>query len=199
MLANGEIDVMPGIWVRPYWFSTIQMSAPYFTGTVGLVVRDERREEFADVEALRRARGLKVGVPLDASQLAVSLQRYFGGSRVDVVTFGSTADFFAKRPREIDAFLTPAEGAAAFTLLHPEFTVVVPQPNPVKLPYAIGLAPDAERLADAVNEWIVFAQSEGAITRAYDYWILGQGAGRAGPRWSILRNVIGWRPADERR
>jgi hypothetical protein len=69
----------------------------------------------------------------------------------------------------------------------------------VKLPYAIGLAPDAERLADAVNEWIVFAQSEGAITRAYNYWILGQGAGRAGPRWSILRNVLGWRPADERR
>jgi Na+/H+-dicarboxylate symporter len=199
MLANGEIDVMPGIWVRPYWFSTIQMSAPYFTGTVGLVVRDERREEFADVDALRRARGLKVGVPLDASQLAVSLQRYFGGSRVNVVTFGSTADFFAKRPREIDAFLTPAEGAAAFTLLYPEFTVVVPQPNPVKLPYAIGLAPNAERLADAVNEWIVFAQSEGAITRAYNYWILGQGAGRAGPRWSILRNVLGWRPADERR
>ena len=81
MLANGAIDVMPGIWVRPYWFSTIQMSAPYFTGTVGLVVRDERREEFADLDALRRARSLKVGVPLDASQLAVSLQRYFGGSR----------------------------------------------------------------------------------------------------------------------
>ena len=54
---TAQIDVMPGIWVRPYWFSTIHMSAPYFTGTVGLVVRDERREEFADARrAAARAR-----------------------------------------------------------------------------------------------------------------------------------------------
>jgi hypothetical protein len=37
------------------------------------------------------------------------------------------------------------------------------------------------------------------VTRAYDYWILGKGADNRGPRWSILRNVLGWRPADERR
>ena len=199
MLAGGEIDVMPGMWVRPYWFGSVHMSDPYFTGTVGLVVRDERRDEFARVQDLRGRRGLKVGVPLDVTQLAASIERYFGRSGAELVTFESAATFFEKHPPDIDAFLMPAEGAAAFTLLHPEFTVVVPQPEPVKLPYAFGLAPDAERMADAVNEWIVFASSEGAITRAYDYWILGKGADARGPRWSILRNVIGWRPADERR
>jgi ABC-type amino acid transport substrate-binding protein len=100
---------------------------------------------------------------------------------------------------DIDAFMMPAESAAAFTLLHPEYTVVVPQPDPVKLPYAFGTANGAEDIADAVNEWIVFALSEGMVTRAYDYWILGKGADNRGPRWSILRNVLGWRPADERR
>jgi ABC-type amino acid transport substrate-binding protein len=199
MLAGGEIDIMPGMWVRPYWFGSVHMSDPYFTGTVGLVVRDERRDEFARVQDLRGRRGLKVGVPLDVTQLAASIERYFGRSGAELVTFESAATFFEKHPPDIDAFLMPAEGAAAFTLLHPEFTVVVPQPDPVKLPYAFGLAPDAERMADAVNEWIVFASSEGAITRAYDYWILGKGADARGPRWSILRNVIGWRPADERR
>jgi hypothetical protein len=137
-----------------------------------------------------------VGVPLDARQLAVSLGRYFGDAPVDVVEFESAGKFFEGPHPEIDAFLMPAEGAAAFTLLHPEFAVVVPQPDPVRLPYAFGLAPSAERMADAVNEWIVFAQSEGAIQRAYDYWILGRGAERKTPRWSILRNVLGWRPAE---
>jgi Na+/H+-dicarboxylate symporter/ABC-type amino acid transport substrate-binding protein len=199
MLANGEIDVMPGMWVRPYWFQSVHMSTPYFTGTVGLVVRDERREEFAGVESLRGRRGLRVGVPLDARQLAVSLGRYFGDAPADVVEFESAGKFFEGRHPEIDAFLMPAEGAAAFTLLHPEFAVVVPQPDPVRLPYAFGLAPNAERMADAVNEWIVFAQSEGTIQRAYDYWVLGRGAEKKTPRWSILRNVLGWRPAEDRK
>ena len=75
----------------------------------------------------------------------------------------------------------PAEGGAAFTLLHPEFTVVVPQPDPVKLPYAFGLAPDAERMADAVNEWIVFAQSEGAIRAPTTTGFSGSGAEDTAP------------------
>ena len=94
--------------------------------------------------------------------------------------------------------LPPAEGASAATLLHPEFTVVVPQPDPVRLPYAFGMAQEAENVSDATNEWIEFAASEGSIQRAYRYWALGQGAEFRGPRWSILRNVLGWRPADER-
>jgi len=199
MLAGGEIDVMPGMWVRPFWFGSVHMSSPYFTGTVGVVVRDERRGEFASVEALRRRRGLKVGIPLDTRQLAFSIDRYFGGADAEFVVFKSAGEFFAGGQSGVDAFLMPAEGGAAFTLLHPEFAVVVPQPDPVRLPYAFGLAPDAERMADAVNEWIVFAQSEGMVQRAYDYWVLGRGAEDRRPRWSILRNVLGWRPADERR
>jgi ABC-type amino acid transport substrate-binding protein len=62
----------------------------------------------------------------------------------------------------------------------------------VKIPSAFGLARDADDLADAVNEWVVFATNEGLIQRAYDYWILGQGAEDRGPRWSILRDVLGW-------
>ena len=198
-LADGACDVIPGMWVRPYWFSSVQLSQPYLTGVVGLMVRDERRDEFADIARLRRAKGLKVGVPIDAALLEVSSGRYFGGEGVEFVTFDSSAAFFEGMHTDIDAFLMPAESAAAFTLLHPEYTVVVPQPDPVKLPYAFGTANGAEDIFYAVNEWVVFASSEGMITRAYDYWILGKGADNRGPRWSILRNVIGWRPADERR
>jgi len=150
-------------------------------------------------DALRRRRGLKVGIPLDTRQLAFSIDRYFGGADAEFVVFKSAGEFFAGGQSGVDAFLMPAEGGAAFTLLHPEFAVVVPQPDPVRLPYAFGLAPDAERMADAVNEWIVFAQSEGMVQRAYDYWVLGRGAEDRRPRWSILRNVLGWRPDDERR
>jgi hypothetical protein len=45
---------------------------------------------------------------------------------------------------------------------------------------------------NAVNEWIVFAKSEGAVQRAYDYWVLGKGAEEKRRRWSIMRDVLGW-------
>jgi Na+/H+-dicarboxylate symporter len=192
MLADGVIDVMPGTWYRPFWFPSLRLSAPYMTGTMALGVRDERRHEFASVEALHRSHGLKIGVPLDITQVKYSMERYFGDADVEFVTLETWQPFFEGRHPELDAFLVPAENGSAWSLLHPEYTVVVPQPDPVKVPTAFGLALDADDLADAVNEWVVFATNEGMIQRAYDYWILGQGAGEKHPRWSIVRNVLGW-------
>jgi len=30
------------------------------------------------------------------------------------------------------------------------------------------------------------------VQRAYDYWVLGRGAEEKGPRWSIMRDLLGW-------
>ena len=91
----------------------------------------------------------------------------------------------------------PAESGAAWTLIHPDYTVVVPQPDPVELPTAIGVARGAGELLDVVDEWVLYATSEGITDRAYEYWILGRGAEDRPPRWSILRDVLGWgRPLD---
>jgi Na+/H+-dicarboxylate symporter len=192
MLADGVIDVMPGTWYRPFWFPYLRLSAPYMTGTMGLAVRDERRHEFGSVDALHRSHGLKIGVPLDTSQVKYSMERYFGGTNVEFITLEFWQPFFEGQHPELDAFLLPAENGSAWSLLHPEYTVVVPQPNPVKVPSAFGLALDAGDLTDVVNEWVIFATNEGMIQQAYDYWILGQGAGGKYPRWSIVRNVLGW-------
>jgi hypothetical protein len=31
-----------------------------------------------------------------------------------------------------------------------------------------------------------------SYNRAYDYWIMGVGAEEEKPRWSVVRNVLGW-------
>jgi len=181
MLAGGEIDIMPGMWVRPYWFSSVHMSDPYFTGTVGLVVRDERRDEFARVQDLRGRRGLKVGVPLDVTPAGGQYRSVFRPLGRGAGHLRVRGDLLREAPAGHRCLPHACRGRRRVHAAPPEFTVVVPQPDPVKLPYAFGLAPDAERMADAVNEWIVFASSEGAITRAYDYWISREGSRRARP------------------
>jgi len=183
---------MPGVWYRPYWFSSLRLSKPYFIGTIGLAVRDNRRQEFAEVARLRESRGLKVGVPLDSSQIATSMEWYFRGSDVEFVVVEFWESYFEGKHPELDAFLMPAEHASGWTLLYPHYAVVVPQPGPVRVPSAFGVAPDAPALLALVDEWVVFADNAGLIQEAYDYWVLGQGAGNTEPRWSIIRNVLGW-------
>jgi Na+/H+-dicarboxylate symporter/ABC-type amino acid transport substrate-binding protein len=191
-LAEGKIDLMPSMWVRPFWFSSVRLSEPYLTGTMALITRDERRHDFASVEALHRSRGLKIGVPLDASQVKASLQRYFGDADVQFVPMDSPLAFFEGRRPELDAYLMPAESGAAATLLFPQYTVVVPEPNPMTLPIAFGMPLHSDDLAGVVNTWIVFARSEGSIQRAYEYWVLGKGAEPRRRRWSFMRDVLGW-------
>ena len=192
LLREGVIDVMPGVWYRPYWFSTLRLSTPYMTGTVGLAVQDGRRDEFTRIQSLRDSRGLRVGVPLDASQIRTAMERYFGGSDVEFVVVEDWHPFFRGRHPDVDAFLMPAENASGWSLLHPEYTVVVPQPNPVHIPSAFGMARDAGELLDMVNEWVVFADSAGLIREPYKYWVQGEGITDTKPRWSIIRNVLGW-------
>jgi Na+/H+-dicarboxylate symporter len=191
-LAGNVIDVMPSVWYRPYWFPSLRLSEPYLIGTMALVVRDERRQEFASVAALHRSRGLKIGVPLDTNQVRASIMRYFGDSDAQFVPLESSAPFFEGRHPELDAYLMPAESGSAMTLLHPEYSVVVPQPDPVTIPTGFGTALHSGDLVEAVNEWIVFAKGEGMVKRAYDYWVLGKGAEEKRRRWSIMRDVLGW-------
>jgi hypothetical protein len=120
------------------------------------------------------------------------MQRYFGGSDTEFVTVPFWKPFFEGKHPEIDAFLMPAEHASGWTLLHPEYTVVVPQPDPISLPEAFGVALQSDDLASVINEWIVYARNAGIISRAHEYWITGQGAKSTEPRWSIMRDVLGW-------
>jgi Na+/H+-dicarboxylate symporter len=190
MLATGEIDVMPGMWYRPYWFSSLQLTEPYFFATIGLATRDERRHDFDTIEELRQLKGLEIGVPLDVSQIAYTMNRYFGDADVEFVTTEFWQGYFEGNYPELDAFLMPAEHAAAWTLLHPQYTVVVPQPNPVRIPTAFGVAMEADDLPRVIDEWVVYAINAGIVDQTYAYWITGQGAQITEPRWSILRNVL---------
>lgn len=192
MLASGDIDVMPGMWYRPYWFEFLQLSDPYFTTTIGLVTKDARRHEFDSLMKIREARGLIIAVPLDITQIQHSLERYFGDADAEFVTVEHWQEYFEGKHPEVDAFILPAEHASAWTLLHPSYSVVVPQPDPVKLPEAFGVALGADELARVVNEWVVFATNAGIVDRTSDYWISGKGAKNEQPRWSIMRNVLGW-------
>jgi ABC-type amino acid transport substrate-binding protein len=91
----------------------------------------------------------------------------------------------------VDAIFDQAEEGAAWTILYPEYSLVVPQPTSF-LPVAYAVAHSNEELLKAVNTILLIEQSNGRVDEFYRYWMLGEGSRiREIPRWSVLRDVLG--------
>jgi ABC-type amino acid transport substrate-binding protein len=91
-----------------------------------------------------------------------------------------------------DAVVLPAERGSVMSLLHPKYTVVVPEPGVVKIPLAYPVARRDQEFAAFLNSWIELKRRDGTIETLYEHWILGKQSNRRAPRWSIMRNVLGW-------
>lgn len=76
--------------------------------------------------------------------------------------------------------------------MYPQFSVVVPRPSRVAAPVGFALPQDARELATFVDTWVRLKKKDGTLDRLYANWILGQGAKPHEPRWSVIRNVLGW-------
>ncbi|MBW2472076.1 MAG: hypothetical protein JRE18_08365 [Deltaproteobacteria bacterium] len=85
-----------------------------------------------------------------------------------------------------------AERGSAWTLIHPEYSVAIPQPDVLAAPVSIAMARDAERLSHFINVWLRLKREDRDLDELYQYWILGRGAEPRQPRWSIIRDVLGW-------
>jgi len=72
------------------------------------------------------------------------------------------------------------------------FHAVVIKPQTHKIPLAYPIAGGDKVLADIINKWIYLVKDGPSYKRKYDYWIMGIGAEKKKPRWSVLRDVLGW-------
>ena len=91
-----------------------------------------------------------------------------------------------------DAVVMPAERGSVLSLLHPKYTVVVPAPGIVKIPLAYPVTRRDHEFAAFLNTWIELKRRDGTIDALYSHWILGKQASKRKPRWSIMRDVLGW-------
>ena len=99
---------------------------------------------------------------------------------------------FVERRTPLDAMLTSWERACAWSLLHPEFSPVVPEPRPGLTALAYVLPRDEPELRRVVDTWIGVVRGNPRFASAREYWILGQATRQKKKRWSIGRDVLGW-------
>lgn len=187
-LNQGQIDIaMSGLLMSPSRLEHVRF-IPYVEQTFGLVMPDERRSEFDTVRKVTSRSGLVVALVGD---------EFFRRRLVDRltdarVTLLDSVDEFTARRDEYDLMITTAESGSAWTLLHPEYAVVVPSDLQLQLPAGYAVAADQEELARFLSGWVTLNRANGRLDGLYDHWVLGIDAEPRQPRWSVIRDVLGW-------
>jgi Na+/H+-dicarboxylate symporter len=191
LLAMGRIDVaMTGVLVTPERAGEILFSEPYLDETLAFVVKDQLREEFSSWPTIRGLGAFPVTIP-DSPYYIDRVKSRAPALKLQVAdTFKQIED--GLKMGTLDAVVLPAERGSVLTLLHPKYTVVVPEPEIVKIPLAYPVARRDQEWVQFINTWIELKRRDGTIGALYDHWILGKQAAKREPRWSVIRNVLRW-------
>lgn len=193
-LEQGRVDVvMAGVLLTTLRASRVEFSPPYLDEVLAFVVPDHRRAEFSDAAWVRAQEGLRVGVP-DLPYVEQLVAREFPKATIVPLPLNDVETHLAGKGEQehLDAVCLTAERGSFLTLLHPAWSVAVPHPLEIRLPLAYPVARHDLEMARFLGLWIELKRKDGTIRALYDHWILGKDAKARRPRWSILRDVLGW-------
>ncbi|MDJ0895624.1 MAG: cation:dicarboxylase symporter family transporter [Alphaproteobacteria bacterium] len=184
-IAMTQFPVIPSVAIR------VDLTDSFKRSTVALLLHDYLREEFATWNELRDFPGLRVGM------YGFDFTQWFARRELPDATLVPMRDAAELGERidaglsELDVVLNGAEEAAAWTILHPYYSVVVPRP--VKsFPVGYALPRGSPVLLKVANAWLALAQQDGTIDRLHAYWVEGKISSVKPPRWSVIRDVLGW-------
>ena len=191
LLAAGRIDLaMTGMVVTPERAGALLFSQPYLDETFAFIVKDHLREEFSGWAQIRELGSFPVAIPDSPYYIEGVKAR---APMLNLHVMGSVKQIEdGLKKGSLDAVVLPAERGSVLTLLYPKYTVVVPEPGLIKIPLAYPVAKGDQSFASFLNTWIELKRRDGTIDALYGHWVLGKEAGKSEPRWSVMRNVLGW-------
>ena len=189
-LNDGYCDVaMISLPITPLLAEKINFSVPLENYTLAFLVKDRLRNQFSQWRNLQALPSLKIALPTDINYYEAKIRGFLPNA--DIISIDSKEDFLNAEDPSADAFVTVAEIGAAWTILYPQYTISIPKPI-LAIPAAYGLPYEEQSLLNVVNAWLQLKQQDGTIRSLYDYWIQGKTSEVEPPRWSIIRNVLGW-------
>jgi Na+/H+-dicarboxylate symporter len=191
LLAEGRVDLaMGGVVVTPERAGEMLFSQPYLDETLAFVVKDHLRGNFSTWGEIRELGSFPVAIPNSPYYINHVKSR---APALKLAPLDGMSEIEARLKQEtIEAVAMPAESGSVLTLLYPKYTVVVPEPEVVKIPLAYPVARRDQNWVQFINTWIELKRRDGSIDALYRHWILGKQDGKRQPRWSIMRNVLTW-------
>ncbi|TWT46358.1 Proton glutamate symport protein [Thalassoglobus neptunius] len=187
-LDSHEVDVaIGGLIMKPARLLRVGFTEPYQTATISVVLKDHRRDEWISWEDAGSYKELRLGVV--SPDLLAPAKHFIPNA--EIVAVDSYQDFFHGRLEDVDGLMIAAEQGAAWTVLYPEYTTVIPRPA-IQRPVGFAVQRDDIDWINSLNRWLDIERLDGTLDRLERYWIEGGGAKDRTPRWCILRDVLHW-------
>jgi ABC-type amino acid transport substrate-binding protein len=189
-LETGEIDVaVGGLMIKPERLLRVGFTQPYQAATMAVVLPDHRRGEFDTWDDPHMPADVRLGVVYE--DLAVAARRHLPG--IEIVVIDSFHSFFSGQRNDLDGLIIAAEEGAAWNVLCPEHTVVVPTPV-TKRPVGMAVRSSDTDWLRFLDRWLDFVRLDGSLDRLGRYWVEGGGTQERAPRWCVMRDVLHWLP-----
>ncbi len=171
LLSSGYLDLTTGIPVIPDNMKEFTLTVPYSQQNIAFIVKDKRRAEFTHWQKLLKRDDLIVGIP-EIFFYEDAINRYFTHGKAWEIT--TPRLFFRDKYQHIDGMLLGAATASAWTLLYPNYTVVVPKPRRAPLSMAFPINRNDHAFELFMRNWIQMKQQSTTLDQLFDYWIAGK-------------------------
>jgi Na+/H+-dicarboxylate symporter len=170
LLASGYLDITSGVPIIPDNMAQFTLTVPYSEQTVAIVVKDERRAEFTRWENILKREDLTLGIPETFFYKNAVERNFTNGKAWEIST---PRLFFKEEYQHIDAMIFGAAASSAWTLLNPDYTVVVPKPELAPLYMAFPINKNDHAFELFMRNWIAMKQQSKTIDKLFNYWIKG--------------------------
>ncbi len=171
MLGSGYLDMTSGVPVIPDNMQRFTLTIPYSEQTVGFLVKNNRRAEFTHWQEIISRSDLTIGVP-ETFFYKDEIQRHFVNGRAWEIS--TPRLFFREEYQHIDAMLFGAAAASGWSLLYPNYTVVVPTPKQPPINMAFPINENDQAFELFMRNWLEMKKQSGKLEQLFNYWIQGQ-------------------------
>lgn len=180
--------VMTGVVANAERYRDWPVSLPYLEVSPAILVPDHIRDRFENASQVR-TQPFRLAVINEPSYLNLA-RDYLPNT--EIVPVNRFQDFFAEEKSVADALLMPAEEGSAWTLKYPQYHVATPWKGNPKWPLVYLFGSPDQSMRNFLDGWVYLKRHDGTIDLLYEHWVLGKTAEPRKPRWSVVRNLLGW-------
>ncbi len=174
LLASGYLDITSGIPVIPDNMKAYTLTIPYSKQALAFLVKDRRRAEFTHWKNIVDREDLTIGIPETFFYQDAVENNFTKGKAWKIST---PRLFFKEEYQHIDGMLFGAAAASAWTLLNPQYTVVVPKPAISALAMAFPINKNDQAFELFMRNWITMKKQSKMLDSLFNYWIEGNKTG----------------------
>jgi ABC-type amino acid transport substrate-binding protein len=188
-LKNNIFDIaMTGVYIGLDRIDEMDFTDSYMEINPAVIIKDYDRKKYHDVKSINKAGKIRVAV-LKGSLFTKGINKVFKDA--EVVEIDNYKDFFEGKVKA-DMLVHSAEQGYTWTLLYPEYTVVILNELKHRTRVAYAIAKGDLPFLTYLNYWIQNLKLNNITEDNYKYWILGEVPELKKPRWCIARDVLHW-------